>query len=110
MLLVEMSFKEKATSTFSANVIFGYHIIHYAAVTLNYTLLGSGCVHETICISTPGHDIWSGWKRLYCLLVWISQLNWQSIPSLTRQLFFPLVLTTSGKTDELGDSNPAKAA
>lgn len=98
--------------TFSANVmsVLGYHIIHYAAVALNYTLLGQGCVHGTICISIPGYDIWSRWKRLSCLLVWISQLNWQGVPSLTRQLFFSLALTTSGKTDELGDSNSAKAA
>ena len=63
----------------------------HAVATLKHILLGQGCTHET-AISIPGYIIWSGWRRLSCLLVWISQLNWQDIPSLTRQLFFPHLL------------------
>lgn len=62
--------------------------------------------------SIPRCDIWPVWKRLSRLLVWISQLNWQDILSLTRQLSPPRTptrphpssaSTTSGKTDELSD-------
>lgn len=96
----------------------GYRTVPHSAVTLNYTVLGQGCAHGTICISIPGYDIWSGWKRLSCLLVWISQLNWQGVPSLTRQLFFSpslrllqakqmsLVIQTQPRQHNGGENSP----
>ncbi len=60
-LLVEVSFKQKAKSTFSASVM-RFGISHYTLCCCHIKLhhIRSRCVHGTICISIPGYDIWSG--------------------------------------------------
>lgn len=85
-----------------------YHIRHCAVVVLlNYThILGYRYYNNSLHF----HDFWLRWKHFpACLCGFHSSTGNTSLLKL-HSCFFPLALTTSGKTDEVGDSNWAKAA
>lgn len=45
--------------------------------------------HMKRAFSITGYNIWSGWRRLSCLRVWISQLNWESLVFSDKTAVFP---------------------